>query len=187
MRSLKFLAVAAFAALPLTATSASAAQVAPGVGKALATQIDGRANVIDVQRRGGGGFSGMRGGGGFRGMRGGGGFRGMRGGGPRFGAMRGGHARGIRGGPRHGFRGGRRHWHGGHHHHHRHWRRRFYPAWYGVPYYYDYGPSYYYDDYDYGSYDDDAVARCAARYRSFDASTGTFLHVSGERRRCPYL
>ena len=60
-----------------------------------------------------------------------------------------------------------------------------------MPYYYDYG---YYDDY----YDDDyavvyadegdAVARCRARYRSFDARTGTYNPGGGRPRQlCPYL
>ena len=75
----------------------------------------------------------------------------------------------------------------GKHWHHRH---RHYPRWYGVPYYY--GPDYYYDDYAYyddgPSYGDDAVARCAARYRSFDPRTGTYNPGGGKPRRiCPYL
>jgi hypothetical protein len=62
----------------------------------------------------------------------------------------------------------------------------------GVPYY-DYGPAYYdYDD-DYGDdyegpvYIDDPVARCQARYRSFDPESGTFLGYDGFRHPCPYL
>jgi hypothetical protein len=62
-----------------------------------------------------------------------------------------------------------------------------------VPYFYNYGPSYY-DDYYYDDsatvYADggDAVARCASRYRSFDARTGTYNPGGGQPRRlCPYL
>jgi hypothetical protein len=66
-----------------------------------------------------------------------------------------------------------------------------------VPYYYG-GYGSYYDDYYYDDYDDDggaavyandgdAVARCAARYRSFDRASGTFLSNSGQRKLCPYL
>lgn len=183
MRSTRVLALAALMTLPLGLTAAVAAPAASTTGNAL-SEID-KSHVIDVRKGGGGGFrgGGFRGGG-FRGLPGGRGFA-MRGGGGRA------HFRG--GGPRiAGFRhrGPGRHWHGGHghhhghhHHHHRRW------AWYGVPYYYDYWPDYYYNDvyYDDGGYDDDAVARCAARFRSFDPATGTYLHVSGERRRCPYL
>jgi len=97
-------------------------------------------------------------------------------------------------GYRYAFRGGRhlhggRHWRGHRHGHHRH---RFYPRWYGVPYYY-YDPAfydydYYDDDYDDGAvYDGDAVERCAARYRSFDRASGTFLANDGRRKLCPYL
>lgn len=210
MKSTRLLALAALAALPFTATAASAAPAGPNTGNAL-SQIDTRAHVIDVRRGGGGGGGGgfaMRGGGGGGfGMRGGGGFRGgaMRGGSFRGGSFYrggGGPRVGMRyGGPRvagfrtrapgYAFRGGR-HWRGDRgHFDHRHGHRRFFPVVVGAPYFYDYGPDYYYDDayYDdagYG-YDNDAVARCAARYRSFDAASGTFLHVSGERRRCPYL
>jgi len=68
-----------------------------------------------------------------------------------------------------------------------------------VPYYYGgYYPDYYLDDgfYEYDDGDDDAavyaeggdaVARCAARYRSFDRASGTFLTNSGQRKLCPYL
>lgn len=84
------------------------------------------------------------------------------------------------------WHGGGGHWHGGHGHHH-----HFRPRWYGVPYFY--GPSYYYDDYyddddgDAVVYADDAVERCAARYRSFDRRTGTFVTYGGQRKLCPYL
>jgi len=174
------LALAALAALPFTAAAAGAAPANPNTGNAL-SQIDTRALVVDV-RKGGGGFKG----GGFRG----GGMKGFRGGG-RIAGFRGGHI-----GHRHAFRGGR-HWHGGGHWQgHRHWhhRHRFYPRWYGVPYYSDYGPTYYYDDTsceddsdDGAASDGDAVERCAARYRSFDRRTGTFLSNSGQRKLCPYL
>lgn len=63
-----------------------------------------------------------------------------------------------------------------------------------MPYNYYFGPDYYedtdyYDD-DEGDavvYSDDAVERCAARYRSFDRRTGTYLSSGGQRRLCPYL
>jgi hypothetical protein len=89
-------------------------------------------------------------------------------------------------------------WNGGHRRHYGHFR----PRWYGVPYYGGaaYYSNYYYDDYysddDYVDdggdavvYSDggDAVARCEARYRSFDRASGTFLSTSGERKLCPYL
>lgn len=34
---------------------------------------------------------------------------------------------------------------------------------------------------------EEAMARCRARYRSFDDETGTFVAYSGEIRVCPYL
>jgi BA14K-like protein len=42
-----------------------------------------------------------------------------------------------------------------------------------------------YESYGYG--DDDAFARCAATYRSFDPATGTYTTYGGETRTCPYL
>ena len=100
--------------------------------------------------------------------------------------------RGDFAGPRRGYRGG-----GHRHHRHAHRRWRGGGVYFGAPYYYGaWGPSYYYDDfydapyYDdvpVASYDDDDVERCAARYRSFDRRTGTFLTYGGERRLCPYL
>jgi hypothetical protein len=58
----------------------------------------------------------------------------------------------------------------------------------GAPYYDDYyGSDYYYnDDYEVVSSGDD-VARCEARYQSFDRASGTFLGYDGQRHRCPYL
>lgn len=35
--------------------------------------------------------------------------------------------------------------------------------------------------------DDDAMDRCAARYRSFDPDTGTYLGYDGLTHTCPYL
>lgn len=55
--------------------------------------------------------------------------------------------------------------------------------------YYDdgyYGRSYYDDGYS-GGGGDDAYARCAARFRSFDPSTGTYTSYAGETVVCPYL
>ncbi|WP_334151434.1 BA14K family protein [Hyphomicrobium sp.] len=172
MRSTRVLAFAALAALPLMASAASAAPVTPNTGAALSKAgTDGL--VVDVRRSGGGGGHGIRsGGGGGRHIHGGGG--------PRFGG----------GGKPHRPGGG--HWHGGGHHGHGHFRP-IRPRWYGVPYFY-YGPSYYYDDFYEDDYDDydvapsgDAIARCEARYRSFDRRTGTFLGYDGKRRLCPYL
>lgn len=182
MRSTRLLALAALVALPFTGTAAGAAPASPDTGNAV-SRIDTRAHVIDVRKGGGfkgggmrGGFKGFGSSGGFKGFKGGG-FKGFKGGGPRI---------GLKGGGFKGFRG--RHWHKGHGH-----RRHFRPRFYGVPYYY-YGPSYYYyDDYYYDDYDDgvvyadDAVARCEARYRSFDRATGTFLGNDGRRHLCPYL
>ena len=37
------------------------------------------------------------------------------------------------------------------------------------------------------SYDDDAVARCASRFRSFNPRSGTYVTYEGEERLCPYL
>lgn len=104
----------------------------------------------------------------------------------RKGGGHGGHGgHGHHGGGGH-WHGGGGHWHGGHGHHH------FRPRFYGVPYFY--GPSYYYDDYYYDDgdddavvYADDAVERCAARYRSFDRRSGTFMTYGGQRKLCPYL
>lgn len=177
MRTTRLLAIAALAALPLGVTVASAAPPIPAAAPAL-SKSDAAAPVINVRRGGG---HGMRGGG----------FGGPRfargGGGPRFsGGFRG--PRFAGGGPRR-WHGGPGHWQGRPGHHHRHFRPRFY----GVPYYYygGYDP-YFYDDY----YDDDvvvysqsgdAVARCEARYRSFDRRSGTFLSNDGTRKLCPYL
>ncbi len=38
-----------------------------------------------------------------------------------------------------------------------------------------------------GGYGDDAVARCASRFRSFNPRTGTYVTYDGEERLCPYL
>jgi hypothetical protein len=35
--------------------------------------------------------------------------------------------------------------------------------------------------------DHDAIARCASRFRSFNAHTGTYITYEGEERLCPYL
>lgn len=172
----------------------------------------GRSGGGAAMRGGGGpGGSAMRGGrpgGGGPGMRAGrsGGGPALRGsGGGQRAAMRGGgrwaNSGGNRGGP--GFRGrgsgkGYANYRGRHHgHRHRFRGGRYF---YGYPYFYNYGPAYYddyyYDDggyndtvYDDGGtvYADDDVARCAARYRSFDPATGTFLHNDGRRKLCPYL
>ena len=91
--------------------------------------------------------------------------------------------------------------HGGRHHHGRHFHRGFWPGvgfalGAGYPYgYYDdlyaYSGDYYpaYDD----SYadtavvegGDDSVAQCAARYRSYDPATRTYLGYDGQRHPCP--
>ncbi len=200
------MALAAVMSLPLGGAALAApatTQAAGAVSKTGAPSM-----IIDV-RKGGGSFSG----GSFRmgspAMRGGGG--GPRfaagGGGPRFSGRVGGpRVAGFNAGPRGGVNyvpgrpgnwkpgGGGGGWKpgGGHHHHGHH--HRFYPRWYGVPYYYGgyYPDAYYYDD----DYDDDAVvyaesgdavARCAARYRSFDRASGTFLSNDGKRKLCPYL
>lgn len=189
------MAAAALMALPFGAPAVAApAPAAPAAAKAVSGSHVG-SPLIQVQRQGRGGGPGARGG--FRGGGPGMGGRGFRGGGP---GMRGPGFR--RGGPGFSRGAGRRHWAGtrpgfrrGYHRHHRHWRGGI---GFGAPYFYGaWGPSYYYDDfydapiYDYdepiASYDDDAVERCAARYRSFDRRTGTFLHNNGQRRLCPYL
>jgi len=165
-------------ALPFGAPAhAAPAPAAPATAKA-ASQADVGTPVIKVQRAQRGG--GMRGSG-FRGRGPGMGSRGFRGRGPGINRSFRGRGAGYRRGA------GRRHWAGRPGHRHRHWRGRRGGIYFGAPYYYGaWGPSYYYDD-PVVSYDDDAVARCAARYRSFDPASGTFLHVSGERRLCPYL
>lgn len=75
-----------------------------------------------------------------------------------------------------------------------------YGGWYG-PYYRPYYRPYYYAPpppppvtyYESRPYvvrpagDPDAVARCAARFRSFDYRTGTYTTYEGETRLCPYL
>ncbi len=52
------------------------------------------------------------------------------------------------------------------------------------------------DDYDYGGYgysnynneaSDEAVERCAARFRSFEPDTGLYTTYGGHKRLCPYL
>lgn len=159
MRSTRVAALAALLALPLTATVAGAAPAAANMGSAL-SKVDAGRPVIQIHKGGGHGHGGH------------------------------GHGGHGHGGHFHGHGGG--HWHGGggnHHHHH------FRPRFYGGPYYYyDYGPSYYDDGY----YEDDdeayvyadegdAVARCEARYRSFDRRSGTFLANDGRRKLCPYL
>jgi hypothetical protein len=155
--SAKVLALAALVALPLTATAVSAAPASPNTGAAL-SKIDAGSPLVNVRKGGGHGGHGGHGGGGH---------------------WHGGHGGGH-------WHGGGGHWHGGHGHHH-----HFRPRWYGVPYFY--GPSYYYDDYyddddgDAVVYADDAVERCAARYRSFDRRTGTFVTYGGQRKLCPYL
>lgn len=35
--------------------------------------------------------------------------------------------------------------------------------------------------------DPDAIARCASRFKSFNANTGTYVTYDGEERVCPYL
>ncbi len=35
--------------------------------------------------------------------------------------------------------------------------------------------------------DPDGLAKCASRFRSFNANTGTYVTYDGEVRRCPYL
>ena len=163
----------ALAVVPFMATAAAAAPATPNAASAL-SKVDAGSGTINVRK--GGGYPSLAG-------HGGGGHFG--GGGHGGGHHHGGHGPGHGGGGH--WHGGGGHWHGGHHHH-------FRPRWYGVPYYYDYGPSYYYDD-DYDDDDDavvysdsgDAVARCEARYRSFDRRTGTFLSNDGRRKVCPYL
>lgn len=206
MKTARLLAVAALAALPLGASVAAAAPAAPDAARALSNG-NTKTPVINIRKDGGGG-GGMRAGGGFRGgapaLRSGGShsFR-PAGVGPRPRSLGGGDP-GFRAGHRPGapaFRGPRPGsnyaWRGGGKHHHGYRHRRFPGVYFGgYPYYYDYGPtyydSYYYDD----DYDDDAVvyanegdavARCAARYRSFDRATGTFLANDGQRKLCPYL
>lgn len=159
MRSTRRVALAVLAALPLAATGVGAAKAAP-IGRTVVSKIDAGQPLINVGRRGGGG-----------------------------------HGHGGHGGHGHGGHGGHggHYGHGGHHLGHLHFGRGFYPGWYGVPYYYDYGPSYYdyYDDNDDDavvySESGDAVARCEARYRSFDRRSGTFLSTNGTRKLCPYL
>ena len=61
------------------------------------------------------------------------------------------------------------------------------------PHYYAPPPVTYYETRPYESrpperaYGDDAVARCASRFKSFDPRTGTYVTYDGEERLCPYL
>lgn len=85
---------------------------------------------------------------------------------------------------------------------------RPYRPYYGHRPYYGYGPRYYYDDEPVVTYrstepyvvrpapppvphaqsgDPDAIAKCASRFRSFNANTGTYVTHDGEQRLCPYL
>jgi len=196
MRVRRILAVATLMALPLGLPAAMAAPATPGTARAVSA-IDAKGPVINVRNGGFRGGSGFRSGGGFRA----GGFRGHIGG-PRIRSFspgvrnfsRGAYRARAYGGPKFaykgGYKGGKHHygnwaWRG---HHRRHFRGRYFV---GYPYYYGaYYPSYYYDDdyyYDDGGYSDDGVARCAARYRSFDPASGTFLGNDGRRHLCPYL
>jgi hypothetical protein len=87
---------------------------------------------------------------------------------------------------------------GGYRHHHRH-RGGFWPGvaigagigsaygYYGSPSYYDY-PYGYYDDSVVAAapvVDDDAVAYCMQRYKSYDPASGTYLGYDGQRHPCP--
>lgn len=187
MRARRLLAVAALAALPFGVGAAAAAPAVSDTARAI-SKADTGAPIIHIGRNGRGGGGGMHIGGGGGPKFGGGG------GGPRFGHGGGGPRMAFRGGPGRGHwhGGGPGHWHGGHGHgHHHHFRPRFYG--YGAPYFYN---SYYYDDYFDDDDDDDVVvysqandgvARCEARYRSFDRRTGTFLSTNGTRKLCPYL
>ena len=93
--------------------------------------------------------------------------------------------------------GGGRYYGGGYRHHHH--RGGFWPgfavgAGIGSTYgYYD-SPSYYDDSYGYYDdstvaaappADDDAVAYCTQRYRSYDPASGTYLGNDGQRHPCP--
>lgn len=40
---------------------------------------------------------------------------------------------------------------------------------------------------DYGGFEDDAMSRCAAQFRSFEPQTGYYTTYAGERVLCPYL
>lgn len=181
MRVTRILAAATLLALPLGTPAAMAAPATPGSAQAVST-IDVKAPVINVRK--GGGFGAFRGGGFRGGAFRGGGFRAHSFSGPRVRSFSRGAYRSRAFGPSYAYKGGRHFGRGYGHHHRRHFRRGFVV---GYPYYYypDYYDDYYYDD-DVG-YSDDAVARCAARYRSFDPASGTFLGNDGERHLCPYL
>jgi hypothetical protein len=114
--------------------------------------------------------------------------------------LAGGHGHGGHGGHMHGG-GGRPHfggpWGGHGYFPGRHFGRFGPGIGFSLPYYgygYGYGPTYFDDDEAYdveddggSDYADDPVARCQARYRSFDLESGTFLGYDGLRHPCPYL
>lgn len=66
-------------------------------------------------------------------------------------------------------------------------RPSYYDRPYYRPYYYSAPPAYYYNPPAGADYEDDAVARCASQFRSFDVRTGTYTTYEGEVRLCPYL
>lgn len=59
------------------------------------------------------------------------------------------------------------------------------PGFYFEPFPY-YDEPYYYEPYYYEApYDEDAIAYCIRRFRSYDVRTMTYLGYDGRRHRCP--
>jgi hypothetical protein len=94
---------------------------------------------------------------------------------------------------------GRPYYHPYHGRHYRAYPRPYYGPGYvyrPAPYYYPPPVTYYQTQpyvvrpvvppVEYGG-DPDALARCASRFKSFNANTGTYITYDGEERRCPYL
>ncbi|MEH2508440.1 MULTISPECIES: BA14K family protein [unclassified Bradyrhizobium] len=200
MISLKVLSAAAAMALVLPV-------VAPSLSAVQAQDRGGAVPSIGGARGGGGGGAAIGGGG----IRGGGvavGGGGVQAGGPAIGGGRavapGAPSAGFRpspgiggpavvgGGGRGNYYAGR--WHGGHFHRHRHgfWPGFAIGAGIGSAYGY-YGSTYYDDPYYYDDTvvaaapvaDDDAVAYCMRRYKSYDPASGTYLGYDGQRHPCP--
>lgn len=79
----------------------------------------------------------------------------------------------------------------------RYYRPYYYRPYYGYRYYDAPPPVTYYETRPYVvqrsapppaySGDPDGIAKCASRFRSFNANTGTYVTYEGEVRRCPYL
>ena len=76
----------------------------------------------------------------------------------------------------------KRRWHNGHGPNHNHCRKGHCPG-SDVAFFYGSYASDYYDDYYYG--EDQAVAYCKSRFRTYNPATGTYKGKKGRRYACP--